>query len=295
LFLIAATWIDRRRLNLRWLLVALIFACLLLIANLARVALLVAVGQVAGWRLLAEMLHVPLGVLGFAGACSGGVMLLQRLVPVFEMEPPRTSEPRRPAWLLPLVAGTVLVMAFLYTPKPLAATAYSTSDWQFPAELSAEPWPFTAQEQEWFARDSAGTAERWRFRWGNLSGSMLVVTSTDWRAQHRPERCFEVYGLTIDNSSPYLVAPDFPMRLVSLGEGKKRDLHSAAYWFQSTTGTTEDYAARIWSDLALHPDPWVLVTLLFDRATDPRSTQADNLYLALHQTIYFRLAGGVTP
>jgi exosortase O len=59
LFLIAATWIERRRFNLRWLLIALVFASLLFTANLARVGVLVVVGQVAGWWLVAEMLHVP--------------------------------------------------------------------------------------------------------------------------------------------------------------------------------------------------------------------------------------------
>jgi exosortase O len=62
LFLLAATWLERRPLNLRWLLLALGFAVLLIIANLMRVGILAAVGPVAGWPLLAEMLHVPLSV-----------------------------------------------------------------------------------------------------------------------------------------------------------------------------------------------------------------------------------------
>jgi len=47
-------------------LTALVLAGLLFVVNLARVAVLVTVGQVAGWQLTARMLHVPLGVLGFA-------------------------------------------------------------------------------------------------------------------------------------------------------------------------------------------------------------------------------------
>jgi exosortase O len=70
LFLVAATWIERRPLNLRWVLTALVLAGLLFVANLARVAVLVTVGQVAGWQLMARMLHVPLGVLGFCAACA---------------------------------------------------------------------------------------------------------------------------------------------------------------------------------------------------------------------------------
>ncbi|MEZ4641052.1 MAG: archaeosortase/exosortase family protein, partial [Caldilineaceae bacterium] len=77
LFLIAATWIERRPINWRWFGIAALMGFLLFFANLARVAVLVVVGQVAGWRLAAEMLHVPLGVLGFAAVCAIVVGLLQ--------------------------------------------------------------------------------------------------------------------------------------------------------------------------------------------------------------------------
>ena len=80
LFLLAATWIQRKPINARWLLVAAIFAGMLFVVNLARVAVLVTVGQVAGLQLAAEMLHVPLGVLGFGAACAAAVFLLNHLV-----------------------------------------------------------------------------------------------------------------------------------------------------------------------------------------------------------------------
>ena len=81
LFLIAATWIERRPINLRWLCIALAFGLLLFVANLARVAVLVGVGQVMGLTPLAELLHVPLGVMGFAGACAAAVLLLKSTSP----------------------------------------------------------------------------------------------------------------------------------------------------------------------------------------------------------------------
>ena len=79
LFLLAATWLERRRLDLRWLGVAVLLMALLFVANLARVAMLVVAGPVLGWNLLAEMVHVPLGVLGFGLACGAAALLLRRL------------------------------------------------------------------------------------------------------------------------------------------------------------------------------------------------------------------------
>ena len=48
-------------------------------ANFLRVAILSLTGPALGWTELARMLHVPLGVLGFVGACAAAVFLLGRL------------------------------------------------------------------------------------------------------------------------------------------------------------------------------------------------------------------------
>jgi len=53
---------------------------ILFAANIARVGVLVVVAASDGWRVAAEMLHVPLGVLGFILACAAAVVLLRRLI-----------------------------------------------------------------------------------------------------------------------------------------------------------------------------------------------------------------------
>ena len=296
LFLIAATWIERRKIGARWILVAIVFSAGLLAANLVRVAVLVGVGQAAGLRLLAEMLHVPLGVLGFVGVCAGVIWLLRRMVPTHSEDlTPVSGTFRRPAWLSPALAGTVLVLALLYTPRPQPANAGAPLQWDFPAELAVDPWPFTPGEQNWLKRDGAGEAERWRFQWRDLSGSLLFVTSSTWREQHRPESCFSVYGLRIDSSRVFMAAPDLPVRLVSLGDERGKNLYSAVYWFQSSERATDEYAARIWSDLAPERQTWVLVTLLFDGDHDPSADEATHLYKALQDSMQRKLAGVNLP
>ena len=91
LFLIAATWVERRPLNWRWLLIAFVLAVFLFVTNLARVGVLVVVGQVAGWRLVAEMIHVPLGVLGFIASCAAAVVLLRLERPIAQEDRRATS------------------------------------------------------------------------------------------------------------------------------------------------------------------------------------------------------------
>jgi len=291
LFLIAATWIERRRINPGWFLTGLAFAGLLFAANVARVGVLVTIGQVAGWRLAAEMLHVPLGVLGFVAACAAAVGLLRLQRPV-ERSEEATSSPTRPAWLAPALAAAILGMGLVYTPRPHTGLAQTPMEWEFPANLVTEATPLKPDEVEWLTRDGAAAADRRQFEWrgstgteDTIRGSMMLITSTTWRAQHRPERCFEVYGLSIDESRTHLVAPDFPVRFVSLGGGDGQARLSATYWFQSAGHTTDDYGTRMWADLAAEREQWVLVTILFEGEQDPGAAEVRAFYETVHEAV----------
>lgn len=295
LFLIAATWIERRPLTWRWGVVALTFAVLLFIANLARVGVLIAVGEVMGWRLAAEMLHVPLGVLGFVVACAAAVGLLRWQKPLASEAESHPGSWPQPAWLAPGLAVTFSLLALLYAPRPHTGLAQPPLAWRFPDELITQPVPLKPDEVDWLTRDGAESAERLRFEWRGLSGSMILITSQTWRAHHRPERCFEVFGLTLENSRTHLVRADFPVRFVSLGDGEAHEILSSVYWFQSAHTTTDDYAARLWADLAPERDRWVLVSMLFDEVVDPADAEVQSLALTLHASIADHLAEGRSP
>jgi exosortase O len=297
MFLLAATWIERRPINLRWLLVALGFSLLLLAANLLRVAVLVAVGQVAGLILLAEMLHVPLGVLGFVASCAAAVFLLRKLAPphLSPVDAETDTAVTRPIWMAPTLAGILLLMALFYTPRPQVALAEAQPQWLFPPEVNAAPWALTKGERQWLADGGVDQADRWQFKHKDISGSLLFVTSTTWRAHHRPERCFQVYGLTVDQSFTALISPDFPVRLLTLSTSTHKTQLSAAYWLQSPGQTTDDYAARIWSDLDPQTQRWVLVTVLFDQAVDLQSPQAAAFFEALRSVVQHGLEGETQP
>jgi exosortase O len=294
LFLLAATWLEQRRLRWRWLAVAVVFAGVLFVTNLARVALLIMVGEVAGLYLLAEMLHVPLGVLGFVAACASAVLLLRLWVPLLPSAngEESSSSLRRPVWLSPLLVVGIASMALLYTPRPINSISQTTAAWDFTEELTITSLPLTESELDWFTRDGAESVARYRFEWQGVTGSMILITSRTWRAHHRPERCFEVYGLSLEESRPHLVSHDFPLRLVSLGNGQAQQLFLASYWFQSATQTTDDYATRIWADLSPRRQQWVLVSILFDSAQEPTQPEIEALYGVLHRTVARNLSGG---
>ncbi|HEU4328854.1 MAG TPA: exosortase O [Roseiflexaceae bacterium] len=290
LFLLAATWIERRPLRWRWLLTALLFAGLLFGANLARVAVLVVVGEVLGWRDLAEMLHVPLGVLGFVLACLAAVALLRRQPALAEAERPAFPAAPAPAWLVPGLLAALLLLNAGYAPHVAVASDAPPVGWRAPGGLATEPLELRPGELDWLMRDGAEAVERVRFHWGDTSGTLLLVTSSSRRAHHYPERCFEAYGLTVEQSVTHLAGPNLPLRLLDLrGAGGAR--YSAAYWFQSAGRVTDDYGTRFWDDLAGGNQRWVLVSLLFDTPQDPNSADVRALSGALSESVRAYLGG----
>jgi hypothetical protein len=64
------------------------------------------------------------------------------------------------------------------------------------------------------------------------------------------------------------------------------------YWFQSRDQVTDDYATRIWADMALERQTWVLVTVLMDEPLDPGSDDMQELYPAMRQLVARNLGGG---
>ena len=283
LFFLGATWLDKRPLNRWWLFTGGIFVALLFLVNLARVAILILTGEVLGFHLFAEMLHVPLGVLGFVIACTAALFLLriQTLSPnrLDSGAKARSFSQRESLYL----AFFILILALSYTPRPQTGLLSDPAPWAFPASLEVEPMPLTAVENQWLTKDGAESAERFRFSYGDVQGSMILITSKTWRAHHRPERCFEVYGLELNESRTHLVSTTQPLRYVSLADDDQLNQYSASYWFQSSTQTTDDYATRIWSDLRTERERWVLVSIVFDHQIDPNDPQISAFYNDLHQ------------
>ena len=297
LFFLGATWLERRRLGLAWLAVGLAFVGALFAANALRVLAIVTVGSVWAHEKAAAIVHAPLGVLGFVGACGLAWGLL-KLTPGLQeergaavSERRERRERREPARRTTLAAGLTaafLLAAAVHTPRPVVATAGSIQDRPFllPAELNAEPVSLTRQEADLFVRNGAGRVGKWRFEQGGVRGSFLLVYSDSWRAHHPPELCLQGAGLSIDESASFLLRPDFPIRDLSIDGGER----SAAYWFQSADRATDDFSSRTWSGIR-EDEGWVLVSVLLDGPRDPAQPAVRSLYESLYTSVHQSLRG----
>ena len=345
LLLLAATWLERRTIGGRWLLVCFANSLMLLIANIVRVLILV---LLIHWQQpqIAEMVHVPLGILGFVFACGLTWVLLQwvprsqesggnasdstskagirsversqesglgsqeleskiqnslakRRKALSKIQNPKSkiqnplAKRRRAlskilsAWLAQTtLIATVLslgILASAYAP-PLMPTI---APLQMPASIAAQPTELQPVEQRFFSNVSSTTPQKWRFAFGDLTGSLLTVSSRNWNAFHPPELCLIASGLQVDRMEKKQLTPAVLARWLTLG---KQQL-AATYWLQSQHHTTDDFLSRM-GEYILHQNrTWVMVSILLDddRAADDSELKA--FVTLIHATIDHHLQG----
>jgi len=292
LFLLAATWMEGRKLGVRWLLVCASNLFLLVCANIIRVLLLVVITYVLKQPLIAEILHIPLGLIGLACACGLSWMILQTVPKQGEVKDAGTQgrgdaenfSTSSPASL----AAQAFLIAFVIVLIPINQLYHlqqeqprSLASLHLPEQIMSESIPLSAAEHTFFDNYPSIVPEKRRFVAGDLSGSILMVANTTWRTYHPPELCLMGTGLKVNRMEKKSLTPAVQARWLSLADGK----YSAAYWFQSPKQTTDDFLSRLWSDVTRRQKNWVLISVLFDRSLSPDSTEIRNFTTTIHNAI----------
>ena len=280
-FLLGATYLEKRQLGFSWLLVAIANLLFLIAANVLRVFILVVAIEVWQQRQIAEVIHLPLGVLGFLGASFLTWLLLQKVPRYTSLLPTVRDTANYKSFKFQWLLGTVIVLGIMGQFDPNKVNAATLKSINLPPEIVTEKLDLTVPEAEFFDNPANPLVEKLRFQSNNLSGSMLMVASNTWQAHHPPELCFLGNGFKIDNMDSKLINDAINARWLSLQDGEL----SAAYWFQSSQETTDDFVSRIWDHVAHRHKTWVLVSMLFDRSKDFDSQDIKDFTNTVYQTI----------
>jgi exosortase O len=277
-FFVGATWLERARLDLRWLGHGLVLLALLVAANVGRVLAIVLLGPVAGWTVVAELVHEPLGILGVTGACAIVYLSLRRSSArgaSAPAPPPAHDTPMGGRGLGVALAGTILALV-LYTPPTPPSPGRAPS-----FALPGEPLPLTDAERGLFTRVGHTTALKRRFTWQGHAGSLLLVHSTEWRAHHAPEVCMASAGHRVEAPRTWTLSPRRVVRTATIDGGAR----TAVYWYQSAAEVTPELSSRVWSAMIGTPQPWVQVSLLLDGAHDDTSAPLRALVTTLQAAV----------
>ncbi|MCW6052796.1 exosortase O [Microcoleus sp. A2-C5] len=293
LFLLMATWLESRKLSFQWLAVCAANLLMLLSANALRVVVLVLVAQAWQQPTYAEMLHVPLGIVGLVCACFVSWLMLQQ-VPKFQANQESDFNSQQHSEILknqplakPGLIVAVAVLAVIAQLYHVESDKLAIAPLQLPTQILSEAIPLNASEEKFFGNYPDTQTEKKRFVSGNLNGSMLTVASTSWQTYHAPELCFVASGIPVNRIEKKQLTPAITARWLSL----KNNQLSAAYWLQSSQQTTDNFLSRIGSDITHRNQTWVLVSILFDSSVNPDNTEVQEFTANVHNAVKQSLKG----
>lgn len=285
-FFLAATCILGRRAGLRWVVTGVAYAALLLAANVVRVTAVVLLARGVDLPSVAEIVHAPIGVLGFAAASAIAIAMLRGWCMA---DPPasRSHDERRfrgPRASL-VIAFSLAALSLLHVRRAAAVAPPAAPRLSLPSALAAEPLPLTTAEIDLFRR-WGGAADKRRFRVNGLEGALLVVVSNTFRAHHAPEVCLAGSGVRTDGLHDVALEDGATIR-GGLADGGHR---TALYWFQSRARITPDLASRIWDDVSGRERRWAQVSLLIDAPIAITSPEGRALVDAVRAAVASMLA-----
>jgi exosortase O len=282
LFFLAATWLEGRQIGLRWLVVCIANLGLLAIANSSRVIVLVVLTYVLKQPLFAEMMHVPLGLMGFlmASAAAWGLLRWVPRQPTLETLKARSSP--RSTFKAPSII-TVCILALTLIPQPqLVATApWDVSALKWAPQIQSQLVPLNPYEQKFFANYPGVTTQKQRFQFQGITGSLVLVASPTWQAHHAPELCLTASGYRIESMVGQALTPNVTGRWLELDGGQK----TAVYWFQSATRTTDDFFVRFRGEIFRTDPSWTLVSMVFDQPHSPNEVPIQTFLNLVHDTL----------
>ena len=293
LFLLTATWLEGRKLSLKWLAVCVANFLMLVSANALRVTVLVLVAEVFKQPTYAEILHVPLGIVGLVCACFLSWLMLQN-IPKFTETKNNKFDSQRDVEIFknqplakPAVIATVAILAVISQLYHVESQKLAIAPLTLPKQIVSESIPLNASEQKFFGNYPATKTEKKRFVSGNLRGSMLTVASTSWQTYHAPELCFVASGIPVNRIEKTQLTPAVTARWLSLKDNQL----SATYWLQSPQLTTDNFMSRISSDITHKNHTWVLVSILFDSSVNPENHEVKDLTTNIHNAVEQSLKG----
>lgn len=261
IFFIAYTWINKIKQNLKWLGLLLILIISILFFNIIRVSTLVMLNSIQGLEKGVQYFHYSIATIGIVFSC----LLIHFLAVYFKLVnnyksnfPLTISTTLGNSKNYILVLNLLLILLFFIPQKQAfqiikkAIPSLKTNSF-----FGIEAKKFTSGEQAVFEKDGSA-AQKFEFKYKEIIGEAIIVIGIDWRAQHKPELCFEAAGNNLQSVQTLLVNKSFPVKYITFNN-QKAVVYS---WFQSPQIITDDYSYRNWLELSGKESNWVLMNIV---------------------------------
>ncbi len=272
IFFIAYTWINKIKLNLKWLGLLIILIISILFFNIIRVSTLVMLNSIQGLEKGVQYFHYSIAAFGIVLSC-----LLVHFLAIFfklinsnqteilKQEVAHKENNTKYLVLLNVVILTLLIIPQKPNYKVISkAIPYLKSDENF----SIKTINFNSGEKAVFEKDGSA-AQKFEFKYKEIIGEAIIVIGNDWRAQHKPELCFEAAGNNLQSVQTLLVNKSFPVKFIQFNQQE-----SVVYsWFQSPQIITDDYSYRNWLELSGKESNWLLMNVVIHNNSNKQQVQ----------------------
>lgn len=272
IFYLLLSWIEKKSISRFWLMGLGLFLMCLLLFNVLRIVTLVALDLIFEHADWAEAVHVPLGAAGFILSCALAWLVLRNQHSVLAKLDETTGEFKSTDHFRAIkLCGISCLLLGAIAWYPSAAPSPPTMAFDpiiLPAELHSQPMALAPGERDFFIAQSA-QAEKFRFQSATLSGSILLVRSRYWKAQHDPRNCYTAGGHRIDLEETWILPQGDTVKHLLLDRGSR----SAIYWFQSDRRRTSDFTSRVLWAWRNPQANWLMISVLFDRKIDQQDSE----------------------
>lgn len=277
IFFIAYSWINHLKINLKWLGLAAVLLGSIIFFNLIRISILVLINSIEGYEKGVEYFHYSISAFGIVLSC----LLVHCLALYFKLNTnptfsyPNTSNTQKNISPWYLAIPNIVLLIFLSIPqtsvtKPIQKALPLLQSNEY---FTIEHIGFKKRERAVFERDGSA-AFKFKFTFKNITGEAIVVRGADWRAQHKPELCFEAAGNKLKSIQTIILNDSFPVKYIQFNNTQE-----VVYsWFQSPKIITEDYSYRNWLELSGKESNWMLINLVI-REQDYQQTKDLLLFL----------------
>lgn len=295
--LLAVYFLQGIRFSLRSIGLAVGFILLLLFFNIWRVFGLVYVYGILKLQGAGDIVHVGLGVVGFAVSC---IALWQASEQIKTKPAPSVGKkilaPGEKGILAGLTTSHLLTFSIvcvtitaMLTKTIVRSPALSPAtegkavvNLQLPASQLTQI-PFSDKENTLFLQPEVTFAAKYVLDWKNHTDlSLLLVTSRSARAYHDPELCLQGLGYVLLKSEVVPVGDtQLQHLLIQTNAHHSAPQASVFYWYVSRDSVVTDYSERVWQQVKNPGTTWVLVEVAVLKPDELSQSELEAIFTEL--------------
>ena len=263
IFFLMIIYIENTKINYKTVISFVAMLTSLISFNILRVSLIIYTDTVLNLPKLAEIFHVPLGIIGFIISLAITWLLVKYYNDKNKNSKTGNTKSnslhkKHSLIIASSLSFTLIILLFFNLDEKEIIIAQNNTKIKFETNIKLTETKISRNEKILMISGPNDMLQKYVFDTLNLQGSILISETTNWRGHHKPEICYTADGLEIENSKTISAENDFYIKEISF----KNSNYKAFYWFQSKKNITDDYSTRVWSALSSNDKKWTMVSVI---------------------------------